>query len=982
VSGFGRSGRLVGTPPTLALLTTIVLSVTVPDASAQAPPPDDSYLTFETEHFRVVFPTGMETFARAAAGSAEWAYAALATSFIEPPSGRISLVIGDHADLPNASATPLPANRVTLIATPQISSRQLAFYTDWLDVALVHELTHIFHLDRAAGLWTVPRALFGRAAPFFPAFYQPTWVIEGLPTYFESRLTGAGRAYGGYFNTLVAGAAAAGRLVPVDAANGVVPRWPAGTTPYAYGGLYFRALAEQNGDSTLGAFTRHAAARLPYTLDWAAPRHFGHSLSAGWSTWRKGTTAAVQARLDTSGRFGFMKPEPLSEFTWSAPAARFSPDGAYLAFSTNDPRDDPATVVLDAASGNVVARHRRNTAGVTAWSRDGRRLYIDQIELTDRYRFLSDLYAVAAFDGHSRRITRGARIMHPDVAADGTIVAVQVGQGTNRLVLVGEDEMVKPLSPYAADVNWGRPRWSPNGDLIAAERWVVGAPLELVLLDPRSGDVTPVTDDAAADLAPTWSADGRYLLWSSDREGVFDVYAVDVRRASGPLHPRGRSARRVTWTAGGAFDPEVSPDGRWLVFAAQHARGFRLERVPYDPASWSAAGNAQIDLALAPYPSTEEPPDVGPVSRYSPFPSLWPTGWLPVVAPADQPEGWLLAAQIAGTDDLRRHDYALLFGWRTGVEDLEARATYSYRGWGDPVLRVSVSQTWDGAFARASDGSLVELVEREREARLTAGFLRPRIRSALSVTPSVAVERLRFYTPAGFTLAQPTFTDLEAAIQVGLSTARTHPRAISPANGVIAVGALEHERLADDLGSWRVTAEAEVRGYESFRVFGFADHALAVRLAAGWSEGRNRSPEIFDLGGVPGQALDLGGGIAVGGGERYHLRGYAEATQLGDRAVAASVEYRLPLVLVGRGHALWPILLEDLSLSAFLDAGSAWLDADRVRGLASTGVELGSAWVLGYALRYRFRAGLARRLVADRGGTTGWEGYVAVGLAF
>jgi hypothetical protein len=222
-------------------------------------PPDEKYLQFQTDHFRVIFPKGMESFARLSAASAERAYQALAEHFIEPPSGRIALVIADNTDRPNAFATPIPDNRVVLLATPHISSSTLNYYKDWVYQVLVHELTHIFHLDRADGIWGLGQAVFGRVPAFFPAFYQPRWVIEGLPTYYESRLTGAGRAYGSSFDMLLSTQAGGSEFRTVDAADGLAPIWPAGRTPYSYGGLYFRSMAEQFGDSAVTALVRRGA---------------------------------------------------------------------------------------------------------------------------------------------------------------------------------------------------------------------------------------------------------------------------------------------------------------------------------------------------------------------------------------------------------------------------------------------------------------------------------------------------------------------------------------------------------------------------------------------------------------------------------------------------------------------------------------------------------------------------------------------------
>lgn len=977
--GRRRPGRAARSLVTLASLAVLLMADRV---SAQVPP-DARYRTFDTDHFRVIYSDGLEGFARRAAASAEWAYAALSASFIEPPPGRISLVISDHSDFPNASATPFPSNRITLIATPQIASRQLNNYNEWLDVSLVHELTHIFHLDHAAGIWRLPRAIFGRAPPFFPAFHQPTWVIEGLATYHESRLTGAGRIYGGYFHSLLTAAAARAELVAIDAANGVVPEWPAGSTPYAYGGLYFKYLATQHGDTAVASFARHGGARLPYTLEWAARPHFGHTLSAGWTDWEEDLRLAARTRSDSLRSIGLTRTEPLTDYSWSVPSARFSPDGRYLAFTFDDPRDDPATIVVDAESAARVARHRRNSSGSVTWSRDGSTLYVDQVELADRYRLFSDLYVLDAEEGRERRLTRRARLIQADVSPDGRLVAVEIREGTNRLVRVdSETGRVEALTAFDVGINWGRPRVSPNGDLIAVERWVRGTPVDIALLDSTGSVVAAVTADSAVDMAPAWSPTGRHLLWSSDRDGVFEIYAVEIGRRSDSAPEIVGGPWRVTRTLGGAFDPEVSPDGGRLVFTAQHPGGFRLERTLYDPHAWEEAAPPRT---VAPSPA-QRPGDhsrPGGASRpYSPFPSLWPRAWLPLAAPGESPQGWLIAATLAGTDDVRRHAYALLFGWRTGAEDVEALAGYSYAGLGDPVLRLSVSQQWDGAFALGEDGSLVELTEREREARVTASFLRPRVRRTLAVTPSIAVERLRFFAPPGVMLTDATFTDLEARLGVGLATARSHSRSLSTENGFVALADVEHERLADDLDRWRLTGELELRGYLSQRVFGFADHVMAARLALGASEANERGAELFDLGGVPGRALDFGSGITVGGGERYALRGYSEGAQLGDRVGVANVEYRFPLALVGRGYKLWPLLLQDVSAALFLDAGSAWSDSDHVRLLASTGIELSTDWGLGYSLVYRFRAGLARRLVTGPRDTTGWEVYLGAGVAY
>ena len=61
------------------------------------------------------------------------------------------------------------------------------------------------------------------------------------------------------------------------------------------------------------------------------------------------------------------------------------------------------------------------------------------------------------------RLTRGARLTQPDVRADGSIVAVQLGADDAQLVLVSDTgESIISITPYAAGTRWADPRWSPS----------------------------------------------------------------------------------------------------------------------------------------------------------------------------------------------------------------------------------------------------------------------------------------------------------------------------------------------------------------------------------------------------------------------------------------------------------------------------------------------------------------------------------------
>src|SRR6185436_4661338 len=84
------------------------------------------------------------------------------------------------------------------------------------------------------------------------------------------------------------------------------------------------------------------------------------------------------------------------------------------------------------------------------------------------------------------------------------------------------------------------------------------------------GRVTKLTDDRYADLQPTWSSDGKSLLFVSDRGEGADIaelqyapmglFVLDVASKQVRALPRLPGATHI--------DPHYSTDGRWIYFLA------------------------------------------------------------------------------------------------------------------------------------------------------------------------------------------------------------------------------------------------------------------------------------------------------------------------------------------------------------------------------------------------------------------------------
>ena len=265
----------------------VLLLLLARPASAQVDP-SGAWRTLHTEHFRIHFRPSLRPRATVAAAEAERAYRLLASE-LHPPRGIIDLTLSDDVDTPNGFTTIYPSNRFTILLVPPVTDPALQTYDSWERLVIVHELTHVFHLDRSRGLWKTLQSVFGRAPGLFPNQYQPTWVIEGLATYYESRFTAGGRAEGSYHREAVAADATYGRArSPWDAL--LFTRWPDGLAPYAYGSRYWEYLSRTAGDSVVPRFAEATAGQLiPFRVG-RPLRRSGVDLQTSWCRPRAAAT--------------------------------------------------------------------------------------------------------------------------------------------------------------------------------------------------------------------------------------------------------------------------------------------------------------------------------------------------------------------------------------------------------------------------------------------------------------------------------------------------------------------------------------------------------------------------------------------------------------------------------------------------------------------------------------------------------------------
>ena len=1022
----GRSGRVRGVVVALAAC----LGIAFPVHSVEGQAPDEDWRTIHTEHFRVTFPLRLEPLARRAADRSERAWKELSALFVEPPDDVIDVVVTDHTDVSNGFAQVTPSNRITIFARPPIDALSLGHLDEWLELVITHELAHIMHLDLVRNpIGRGLRAVFGRVSaewPFFPELGTPRWVTEGLATWYESRLTGAGRVRGTFEEMEIRTAVLEDRFENIGQASGDSPLWPGGNRPYAYGSIFFDFLMERHGEDQMAAFAEAIAGQwVPYRLNSAGRGAFGVSLSEEWTAWEaelREELADLDVRLRQAGPV--TDPERLTTGARWALHPTVSPDGRWLVHTRSDGRSDLQLRIRDRVTGDERSLGRTNGLVTYSWTPD-RQLVVSQLEFEDPYRTWADLY-LFDLEGGQTRLTRSARTSQPTVAPDGTYaVAVQDGDGTNALVRVDlTTGSIVPLVPPSPDVHWAFPRLSPDGRWIAVTRWEPDANHDLVILDAESGRLAhEVTSDRALDLAGAWSPDGRWLVWASDRTGIPNVLGARVDSASGrPSEPQ-----LLTNVRTGAAYPSIDPSGAWLYFSGYHADGWDVERVPFRPEEGPVAGPA-VRRFVAEGEPVRRGESEAPMEEYSPGPTLRPTFWEvtyreavftpsvtgPVQLPSREVLGFSLGAQTGGRDLVGRHAYSVFGRMTTAGRKFDGGLSYGFFGLASPLLSVSATQAHrDGGQTTRGpdadpDADTLVFVERARSLEGAITIPVPRWRRNLRFTLSggftwehVEVWEEDLRPSRSYSVTRPSRRLVDAGASVNFNTSRSHSFQMGTARGlnVFLQGRLQREVDAPPQdtspGSDRSLVEmlGRVTGALPLWGGGHATHVLAIQASGGVAQGAGAGSLHYRVGGASGQQEALTGTTLFGGNFIFFpVRGYDGSSRFGRYAWTASAEYRFPLWLINRGLGAWPLHLDRAIGSVFVDAGNAWgpdispsgAENGRRSALASAGFEL-TTQVLGlYDVELRLRFGFAVPLVPLAPGLSADSPrfYLRVGLPY
>ena len=206
--------------------------------------------------------------------------------------------------------------------------------------------------------------------------------------------------------------------------------------------------------------------------------------------------------------FALRSNEPIISPAWS-------PTGSQLAYVSFEARK-PSVYVHDVetAKRRLVANFKGSNSAPT-WSPDGRTLAVTLSRENGSQIFLLDALTPGA---EPRRITTSAAIdTEPTFSSDGkTIYFVSDRGGTPQIYRMAANGANVERVTFTGNYNIS-PTLSPDGKSLAFVSRVSGA-FKIQVLDLGSGSVTAITD-TSADEKPSFSPNGRMLLYATEQQG-------------------------------------------------------------------------------------------------------------------------------------------------------------------------------------------------------------------------------------------------------------------------------------------------------------------------------------------------------------------------------------------------------------------------------------------------------------------------------
>lgn len=719
---FFRMRRII--PAVLACAALIVCS---PSPASGRYDPSWTWCTVRTDNFIIYYPEGHELLAQRVLSLCEEVHHDI-SGFLGVEPEPCPIVLNPGTDIFNGYTSVFPS-RISLYETPNYNVGDFGPGSDLMDQVFTHEYAHYAHITTSRGWYGELTRYIGKGLAISNAV-SPGWVLEGVTTNAETLFTDGGRGRSSLFRGEMMSFTEKQGLWSLNAAAVASPYAPPRGRIYLSGYFMVDYLERTCGKDAFARLGKYQAEHPLEGTGQALRKVTGKSPEQFYQDFLSSFLAETRAMREKAQASGLPSGTPVLEESNDLDSFEshfWTGQGNIVGLRKGYDRKN-ALVEIDPRSMQKVSETRTGTLAELSSERlaDGRLLLSEVFyhPLGDGDLDSADLVIFDPGTQKHERLTRGRHIYSAALSPDGKTIAAtrRNGMWIDLVLLDADGAHARPL---VSRPGWyfDAPAWSPDASRIAAVL-KSGLNTDIVLVNPAGGSMELMCgSDAHEDGEPEFSPDGKWVVFTSDRSGIRNIYAWELA---------GRKLYQLTSVSYAAGEPHVSPDGTTLSFSSM-IRGVKQVCVmPFRPSDGRQVSMEEGRQVPEPDLKRLQPEPAFTGARGIPLDAYRPFIHVPYVS-SDE-EGVQAGVFIMGADPVGINSYTvnLLYGFRSGRPGYDVNlANKSF--W--PVLSARVYDT-------ASEGDTIGGGEsfwfRERGAELAAG-----LNPIIQVVPSVITSSFR-----------------------------------------------------------------------------------------------------------------------------------------------------------------------------------------------------------------------------------------------
>lgn len=238
----------------------------------------------------------------------------------------------------------------------------------------------------------------------------------------------------------------------------------------------------------------------------------------------------------------------------------FSPDGTQIVFNSNREDENFDVWIMNSDGGGlrkITTWNSNEEIRPGCWSADGTQLVFmsDKDGKTNVYKMDIEPFAPEVLLSDNERSLR-----HPMYSPDGAklLYIAEADDKAGELRIV-DTKTKATRALLTVEESAAYPRFSPDGKWIVLQHRIAGN-AEICVISVDGGDVRNLTNNPARDIQPSWSPDGSKIVFTSNREGNYDVFSIYT------MNSDGSNVHRIYYSYAISSFPAWSPDGQTIVF--------------------------------------------------------------------------------------------------------------------------------------------------------------------------------------------------------------------------------------------------------------------------------------------------------------------------------------------------------------------------------------------------------------------------------